>query len=173
MSTLLLVQRHDVNANVNDSFAVLEGVVALVISQEAAEALSLSDSYEEDIALLETLGVRGYRPDSGDSWELKPMHLMHLADTKGALTRLSARRWMNQVCEEVYHHANTWDDWCSEFLDGVDINCTYLAEQCAAAHNANHEDGPLDDESHFIWEESSRAGGIWNTKLRKVLDRRQ
>lgn len=37
-----------------------------------------------------------------------------------------------------------------------EIDMTGLAEAAADAFNQNHVSGPLDDETHWIWEEAAR-----------------
>lgn len=47
----------------------------------------------------------------------------------------------------------------SEYVEaGGEVNCTRLAEECAAAFDANDEGGPLDDELHWIWELAFEEG---------------
>jgi hypothetical protein len=39
-----------------------------------------------------------------------------------------------------------------EYDDGAEVSCTGLAEACADHFGCNHEGGPLDDETHEIWD---------------------
>lgn len=41
-------------------------------------------------------------------------------------------------------------DYTDKKTNEVDI--TRMAEECAAYYDQNHEGGPLDDETHWIWE---------------------
>lgn len=55
-------------------------------------------------------------------------------------TPATAKRWMRREAKE-YRDGETGE-----------INCTALAEGCAAAFDVNDVGGPLDDETHWIWD---------------------
>jgi len=59
--------------------------------------------------------------------------------TNPNFTRANASRWCRQ-------NAESHRDDCGE------VNHTALAEECAAHFGMNGVDGPLDDDTHWIWE---------------------
>jgi hypothetical protein len=63
-----------------------------------------------------------------------------------AFTKSSVRSYMNSVVED---HRDP--------LTG-EVNSTALAEDAAAAFDQNHLEGPLDDETHWVWELALAAG---------------
>ncbi len=58
--------------------------------------------------------------------------------------RANVQKWM--IMELQYNSKNYTEPGCNEF------NMTKLAEFCADHFDMNDENGPLDDESHWIWE---------------------
>lgn len=50
-----------------------------------------------------------------------------------------------------------------EFVDCGEAQLTKLAEACADAFEANDLDGPLDDETHWIWDAPIEAARITGT----------
>ena len=71
------------------------------------------------------------------------------------MKRREATRYMVSVAEE--HH------------DGCNVNLTRLAEDCADHFGCNHEGGPLDDETHEIWEWAIDAADQYE-RLRETED---
>lgn len=59
-------------------------------------------------------------------------------------TETDVRRWMRRM---AHHHEDK--------ITG-EVNLTTLAEAAAEAFGQNQPGGPLDDESHWIWEEAAR-----------------
>lgn len=62
------------------------------------------------------------------------------------MTRAEAKRWMRA-------HSAEHIDECG------DVNFTSLAESCACAFDCADEGGPLDDETHWIWDVAVEVGG--------------
>lgn len=63
-------------------------------------------------------------------------------------SRTNALAWMRLEVERARHGENTYD-----VADASgDLSPTLLAESCAQHFDVKDEDGPLDDESHWIWE---------------------
>jgi hypothetical protein len=56
-----------------------------------------------------------------------------------------ARTWMRDNAED-YRDPKTGE-----------INSTALAEACAETFDVKDEGGPLDDETHWIWDEAARV----------------
>lgn len=67
------------------------------------------------------------------------------------MTINQARSWMRR---NVTDHI----DECGE------VNCTLLAENCCDAFDCKDEGGPLDDETHFVWEVAAETKD-WYEKL--------
>lgn len=59
------------------------------------------------------------------------------------MNKIEARKFMKSIAVE-----------CS---DGIDVNMTMLAELCAQHFDQDHLNGPLDDESHWIWDLALRT----------------
>lgn len=60
-------------------------------------------------------------------------------------TQRNARRWMRAYCAD-YRDPKT-----------DEINHTALAEACADAFSVASPGGPLDDDTHWIWEEAAKC----------------
>jgi len=61
------------------------------------------------------------------------------------MTKGEARAWMMQ-------NVHNYVDRCGE------VNCTALAEECAKEFEEADEGGPLDEETHWIWDLAVRVG---------------
>lgn len=59
-------------------------------------------------------------------------------------TPAAVRKWM------IANAGNHYDNRTGEY------NATSLAEEAAAVFDQDYLDGPLDDETHWIWEEAAR-----------------
>ncbi len=53
-----------------------------------------------------------------------------------------------------------------EFDDGAEVSCTGLAEACAAEFDCADEGGPLDDETHPIWDWAVDAADCYDRQVR-------
>ena len=78
-------------------------------------------------------------------WELREFIaklVVSIADksTLNRFAQCTALTWMRQ------HRAEHVDPTTNE------VNCTSIAEACAHEFGENEEGGPLDDDSHWIWE---------------------
>ena len=69
-------------------------------------------------------------------------------------TEQAARRWMVQ---SIQIEPGSFLDECGE------ARLTQLAEACAGAFDVNHEGGPLDDETHWIWDAAVWAADFTDT----------
>jgi hypothetical protein len=56
--------------------------------------------------------------------------------------RATAKQWMREAVLDRGEHI----DACNE------VELTPLAEACAEAFDQTHDDGPLDDHLHWLWE---------------------
>ena len=68
---------------------------------------------------------------------------------------------MSEFCEMAYGprvHTMMWsylmeDYYCGgDLIDGVEVNTTRLVEEIAKEFGVADEGGPLDDETHWIWD---------------------
>lgn len=64
-----------------------------------------------------------------------------------AFTQSKAMTWMRRHREE---HVDPKTG---------EVNLTTLAEACTADFGVNHEGGPLDEETHWIWTVAAKVGG--------------
>lgn len=65
--------------------------------------------------------------------------------TPKEFTQSAARAWMRAYAKD-YTDPKTGE-----------INSTELAEACADVFDVKDEGGPLDDETHWIWDEAAKA----------------
>ncbi len=54
-----------------------------------------------------------------------------------------------------------------EYDDGAEVSCTRLAEACAVEFDCADEGGPLDDETHPIWDWAVLAADYYDRHLRE------
>ncbi len=84
--------------------------------------------------------VRPHREHAGREDGLFVLGIAHALQSK-------AMTWMRRHVEE-HREPKTGE-----------VNLTTLAEACAADFEMNHEGGPLDDETHWIWTAAIKVGG--------------
>lgn len=52
--------------------------------------------------------------------------------------------------------------------DGISVNLTRLAEECAVEFDCADEGGPLDDPAHEIWDWALVAAGQYDCHMREA-----
>ncbi len=69
--------------------------------------------------------------------------------------------------ERFAEHAATKVAWklAPEAVEWGDINFTRLAELVCAEFDVDHIGGPLDDETHWIWDVAAEVGGRYRAEV--------